>query len=265
MSDKDQEAPQPDEAAEAGEAIPGENASDAPVSESEQLAALQAEITDYRDRLLRSMAEMDNLRKRTQREKDDATRFAISRFARDIIGISDDLSRAIEAVPPEARSGDDATVTGLLAGIELTERQLQQVFERHGVKRFDPAGEKFDPMVHEAMYEVPDPSQPAGTVAQVVEPGYMIADRVLRPARVGVSAGGPKSAPKPKPETESPAAAKQAEIGDPALEGQMSETDTGAADQSADGGETTPESGTPTGAQEPAQPEQIGIKIDRSA
>ncbi len=256
MSDKDQEAPQPDEAAEAGEAIPGENASDAPVRESEQLAALQAEIADYRDRLLRSMAEMDNLRKRTQREKDDATRFAISRFARDIIGISDDLSRAIEAVPPEARSGGDATVTGLLAGIELTERQLQQVFERHGVKRFDPAGEKFDPMVHEAMYEVPDRSQPAGTVAQVVEPGYMIADRVLRPARVGVSAGGPKSAP--KPETESLAAAKEAEIGDPLLEAQMSETDTEATDQSADGGETTPESGTPAGAQEPAQPEQIG-------
>jgi molecular chaperone GrpE len=156
--------------------------------------ALAKEAADARDRMLRTLAEMENLRKRTAREVSDARTYGISGFARDVIDIADNLQRALDAVPAEARAAADPGLKALIEGVELTERSLHNALEKNGVRRFDPAGEKFDPNVHQAMYEVPDPSVPPGTIAQVVQAGYMIGDRVLRPALVGVAKGGAKAA-----------------------------------------------------------------------
>lgn len=159
---------------------------------SEQLVKDAAEA---KDRMLRTLAEMENLRKRTQREVADARAYGIAGFARDILDIADNLQRALDAVPVEARASADAGLKGLIEGVELTERSLHNTLEKNGVRRFDPIGEKFDPNVQQAMFEIPDSSVPAGTVVQVMQAGYMIGERVLRPAMVGVSKGGVKSAP----------------------------------------------------------------------
>jgi molecular chaperone GrpE len=155
---------------------------------------LRAENADLKDRLLRSMAETDNIRKRAEREKAEATLYAATNFARDLLGVADTFSRALASVPPEKReSADDMTKT-LLEGIEVTERELLNVFERHGIRRIDPLGEKFDPNLHQAMYEVPTASVPPGTVAEVVQSGFAIGNRCLRPAMVGVAKAPPSSA-----------------------------------------------------------------------
>lgn len=156
--------------------------------------ALTKEVADAKDRMLRTLAEMENLRKRTAREVSDARTYGISGFARDVLDIADNLQRALDAVPAEARAAADPGLKALIEGVELTERSLHNALEKHGVKRFDPAGEKFDPNVHQAIYEVPDSSIPVGTVAQVIQAGYMIGERVLRPALVGVAKGGAKAA-----------------------------------------------------------------------
>ncbi|OPH84536.1 nucleotide exchange factor GrpE [Nitrobacter vulgaris] len=156
--------------------------------------ALTKEVADAKDRMLRTLAEMENLRKRTAREVSDARTYGISGFARDVLDIADNLQRALDAVSAEARAAADPGLKALIEGVELTERSLHNALEKHGVKRFDPAGEKFDPNVHQAMYEVPDSSIPVGTVAQVIQAGYMIGERVLRPALVGVAKGGAKAA-----------------------------------------------------------------------
>jgi molecular chaperone GrpE len=163
----------------------------------DQMAALAREAADYKDRLLRSLAEMENLRKRTERQVVDARDYGIAAFARDILAVADNMERALGALDADLREKADAGTKALLDGVELTERELLKVLEKHGVKKFDPLGEKFDPNLHQAMYQVPDPSRPAGTVAQVVQPGYMIGDRMLRPALVGVAVGGPKAAAEP--------------------------------------------------------------------
>ncbi len=155
--------------------------------------ALTKEVADAKDRMLRTLAEMENLRKRTAREVSDARTYGISGFARDVLDIADNLQRALDAVSAEARAAADPGLKALIEGVELTERSLHNALEKHGVKRFDPAGEKFDPNVHQAMYEVPDSSIPVGTVAQVIQAGYMIGERVLRPALVGVAKGGAKA------------------------------------------------------------------------
>lgn len=162
--------------------------------EEDALDALNKELAEAKDRTLRTLAEMENLRKRTAREVSDARTYGISGFARDVLEIADNLQRALDAVPAEARAAPDPGLKALIEGVELTERSLHNALEKHGVKKFDPAGEKFDPNVHQAMYEVPDPSVPVGTVAQVVQAGYMIGERVLRPALVGVAKGGAKAA-----------------------------------------------------------------------
>jgi molecular chaperone GrpE len=149
---------------------------------------------EYKDKLLRVLAEMENLRRRTAREIVDARAYAISAFARDILAVADNMERALQALDAELRENADAGVKALLDGVELTERELLKVLEKHGVKKFDPLGEKFDPNLHQAMFEMPDPSRPAGTVAQVMQPGYTIGDRVLRPAMVAIAKGGPKIA-----------------------------------------------------------------------
>ena len=157
--------------------------------------ALAREAADARDRMLRTLAEMENLRKRTAREVSDARTYGISGFARDVLDIADNLQRALDAVPEEARAAADPGLKALIEGVELTERSLLNALEKHGVKKFDPSGQKFDPNFQQAMFEVPDASVPPGTVVQVMQAGYTIGERVLRPALVGVAKGGAKAAP----------------------------------------------------------------------
>lgn len=164
------------------------------------LDALLAENAELRDKLLRTMADMENLRRRTEREKTDTARYAISNFARDVLTVGDNLQRTIDHVPAEAAAQDPA-LKSFLEGVELTERELLNVLERHGVSRIEPLGQRFDPNCQQAMYEVPDPSVPEGTVVDVMQAGYVIGDRCLRPALVAVSKGGAKAA-KPQPQGE---------------------------------------------------------------
>src|SRR5438876_7829677 len=150
---------------------------------------------EYKDKLLRVLAEMEHLRRRTEREIADTRAYGISAFARDILAVADNMERALQALDAELREKADAGVKALLDGVELTERELLKVLEKHGVRKFEPQqGGKFDPNLHQAMYEVSDPALPAGTVAQVVQAGYMIGERVLRPALVAVAKGAPKHA-----------------------------------------------------------------------
>jgi molecular chaperone GrpE len=157
--------------------------------------ALAKEAADLRDKMLRTLAEMENLRQRTRREVADSKVYGITGFARDVLDIADSLQRTIDAVPAETRESADPLLKSLIEGVELTERSLLSALEKNGVKKFDPQGEKFNPNFQQAMYEVPDSSVPSGTVVQVVQAGYMIGERVLRPALVGVSKGGAKTAP----------------------------------------------------------------------
>ncbi len=157
------------------------------------LEKLQAENEDLKGQMLRLVADMENLRKRSDREKAEASKYAASGFARDIIAVADNMERAIAAVPEEERSSNEA-LASLLAGVEMTERELINVFKRHGIEKLAPKGEKFDPNFHDAVFEIENPDVPSGTVLEVAQNGYRIADRVLRPAMVGVSKGGPKGA-----------------------------------------------------------------------
>ena len=158
-------------------------------------AALQAENADLRDRVLRLAAEMENLRKRMEREIADTRAYAITKFARDMLTATDSLSRAMLVLPPETRDTADGPMKSLIEGIELTEREMQRLLAVHGVKPIEAEGQKFDPHRHQAMFEVPDPTRPEGTVVQVVQTGYAIGDRVLRPAMVGVAKGGGATPP----------------------------------------------------------------------
>jgi molecular chaperone GrpE len=163
--------------------------------EPNSVEALTKEAADARDKMLRTLAEMENLRKRTQKEIADGRTYAIANFAREVLDIADSLQRALDAVPADTKAAADPGLKALLEGVELTERSSLNTLEKNGVKKFDPSGEKFDPNFQQAMYEVPDASVPAGTVVQVVQAGYTIGERVLRPALVGVSKGGAKAAP----------------------------------------------------------------------
>lgn len=172
------------------------------VAGDDAFAAAVRESTELKDKLLRTLAEMENLRRRTEREVSDARIYGISGFARDVLGIADNMQRALDAARQELGDSADPGVKTLLEGVELTERELLKALEKNGVRKFDPQGEKFDPNLHQAMYEVPDPSMPSGTVMQVIQPGYMIGERMLRPALVAVSKGGTK-APAGEPPLES--------------------------------------------------------------
>jgi molecular chaperone GrpE len=170
--------------------IPG-NAADPGL---ERIAALEAEVVDIKNRLLRTLADMENLRRRTEREMADTRQYAVANFARDILNVGDNLRRAIAAVPEEMRSHPDPALAGLIEGVEVTERGLAQTLQKFGVKPIEAKGQKFDPTRHQAMFEIEDASVPSGTVADVVQAGYVIGDRVLRPAMVGITKGGPKPA-----------------------------------------------------------------------
>jgi molecular chaperone GrpE len=167
-----------------------EAAAEAPqTNDAERLAALETEVATHKDRLLRTLAEMENLRKRTERETTDARQYAVASFARDMLTVADNLTRAIAAVPAEARANDPALAT-LIEGVEVTERGLEQTLKKFGVRAIDAKGQKFDPTFHQAMYEVANSDAAAGTVVEVIQPGYSIGERVLRPALVAISKGG---------------------------------------------------------------------------
>ncbi len=164
---------------------PGEGV---PVSPEARLAAIEAELADTRERLLRALAETENARRRFQREREDAQKYAIGGFARDLLSAADNLRRALDAMP-EAEVADPRT-RSLLDGVAATERELLAAFERHGLRRIDPRGEPFDHNFHQAIFEAERPGMPAGTVIEVLQPGYVLHDRLLRPAMVGVAKGG---------------------------------------------------------------------------
>jgi molecular chaperone GrpE len=155
------------------------------------MEVLQIERDEFKDKLLRTLAEMENLRRRTEKEVSDARSYGAASFARDMLTVVDNLGRGLEAIPADAKAAADGLFKGLIEGVELTERDLLKTLERHGVKRIDPKGEKFDPNRHQALFESPDPATPKGHVSVVTQVGFSIADRVLRPALVGVSTGGP--------------------------------------------------------------------------
>ena len=162
----------------------------------EIVAGLQAELAASKDQTLRALAEAENMRKRAERQVAEAKVFAIDRFARDLLGISDNLSRAIATITPDVRGSLAGEALALLEGVELTERTLISSFERHGLKPINEAGAQFDPNVHEAVAQIPSP-EAAGKVAQIFQPGWRLSDRTLRPAMVAVSKGAPAAAPAP--------------------------------------------------------------------
>ena len=178
MSDETQAAP---------EAAPEAQADDALTLAAQAMDQLRAENADLKDKLLRALADTENLRRRAEREKAEATLYAATNFARDLLSVADNFGRAMAALPDGAREKADEAIKNLLSGIEMTERELLQVFERHGIRRLEPLGEKFDPNLHQAVFEVPTAEKPAGTVMQVAQSGYAIGERCLRPAMVGVA------------------------------------------------------------------------------
>ena len=180
-----------------------QDASDAPRD-------LEAELAETKDRLLRALAEAENVRRRASRDVENASKRSIAGFAREMVVVADNLNRALGAVDKD-KLGENDAVKSLLEGVEMTAREMQNAFSRNGIKKIDPLGERFDPQHHEAMFEYEDPSQPAGSVGQVMELGYMLHDQPLRPAKVGVTKGGPKpgAAPTPSQQTMDEAAAEK--------------------------------------------------------
>ena len=164
----------------------------------EETPDLAAELADAKDKLLRALAEAENVRRRAARDVENASKRAIAGFARDMATVADNLARAMNAVDPKVYEGDDA-LKGLITGIEMTAKELQKGFERNGITKLDPLGERFDPQLHEAMFEYEDLSKPSGTVGQVMEAGYSLNGLPLRPAKVGVTKGGPKPEAAPTP------------------------------------------------------------------
>ncbi|VAX05577.1 Heat shock protein GrpE [hydrothermal vent metagenome] len=156
--------------------------------EDDKLVAAVTEIADLKDRLLRAVAETENLRRRADREKADAANYAMTAFARDLLSVGDNLRRALDSIPADTDLGDNAKT--LVEGIEMTERELLNMLERHNIKKIDPMGEKFSHALHQALFEVPDTGKEDGTIVQVMQVGYVIKDRLLRPAMVGVAKGG---------------------------------------------------------------------------
>ena len=161
-------------------------------AEAKSWEALESEIGALKDRLLRAVAETENVRRRAERERSEALQYAAARFAKDILSVGDNLRRALTALEGVDKATLPDGIQNLLTGVELTERELLSTFARHGIKPFDPTGQKFDPHQHEVMFEIPGTDQPNGTILQVIETGYMIGDRLLRPARVGIAKGEAK-------------------------------------------------------------------------
>ncbi len=184
---------QPETPAQKPAATPGEE----PALDLGREAALEAQITDLNDRVLRLAAELENTRRRGEREKLEASRYAIAGFARDILAVSDNFERAMANAPADGAAASSETVTALIAGVRMTERALTAALERHGVRKIDPKGERFDPNLHQAVAQAPAAGVPSGFVSETAQPGYVIGERVLRAAMVIVSTGEPHPAPTP--------------------------------------------------------------------
>ncbi len=178
------------------ETLPDYESRSGEAAADERVSQLAAEASELKDKILRTLAEMENLRRRTEREVADSKTYAVASFARDMLIVGDNLKRAIAAVPPEARNTDPALST-LMDGVEATERGLEQTLTRYGVRPIEAKGQKFDPARHQAMYELETSELPPGMVAEVVQGGYVIGERVLRPAMVAISKAGSKPAPAP--------------------------------------------------------------------
>jgi molecular chaperone GrpE len=172
---------------------PGAEDNDEPVAESTEptYEELQSEVATIKDQLLRSLAEGENIRRRTEREKADMSKYAITNFAREIISVADNLTRALGSISDDTRT-ENEELANLCIGIEMTDKELTSTFEKFNIQLIDSIGQKFDHNIHQAMFEVDDPDQPAGMVVQEIQKGYVLHDRLLRPAMVGVSKGGPK-------------------------------------------------------------------------
>jgi len=189
MTDDDKKKHEPEAPANDTESVAAEAANAEP-TDADRIAKLEADVAEARDRMLRAMAETENVRRRLEREREDTARYAISRFAGDMLTVADNLRRALDAVPATAIEKDEF-LAKLVNGVGATEKTLLSALEKHGVKKLDPTGQKFDPNFHEVLFEMDAPDQPAGTVVQVLEAGYTIGDRLLRPARVAAAKGGP--------------------------------------------------------------------------
>jgi molecular chaperone GrpE len=209
MSDKPEDSALPEKADEVGEDKDAKAAADAAadiaaefqadegaeeaeeeVEEHDPLAEAQAEVADLKDKLLRAMAEMENLRRRSEKEKTELGKYAVTNFARDMLSVADNMDRALSAADPDGSEGGEEALTQLLDGVRLTQKDLLHQFEKHGIREINPIGEKLDPNWHQAMVQLDDPEAPAGTIVQVMQVGYAIQDRLLRAAMVGVAKGG---------------------------------------------------------------------------
>lgn len=184
---------------------------------ADPIEAVQAEAADLRDKLLRALAEVENVRRRADRDRADASQYAVTGFARDMLAIADNFSRALAACPKALLEGLDPKVAGVIEGVEATERQLLSTLERHGIKPIDTADGKFDPHLHQAIAEVPGSGKPKGTIVNVIQPGFTIGERLLRPAMVTVAAAPPaepaavsEASPEPAPESAPEAKADKA-------------------------------------------------------
>jgi molecular chaperone GrpE len=175
-----------------GMAAPETSAAD--LSAAQRVQQLEAELTDLKDRSLRALADAENTRRRAQREVTDARKFAASGIVKDLLNVSDNLRRALESVPPELRDQDEQ-VKNLVIGVEMVEKDLLNAFEKHGVKRIEPLGEPFNHEYHQAMYEVENSGKPSGTIIELLQPGYVLHDRLLRPAMVVVAKDKPDAPP----------------------------------------------------------------------
>lgn len=185
-------AADPDQQGEAG---------DGDLPPGDRISELEAELAGVRDQMLRALAEAENTRRRAERDRQEAARYGAVGLARDLLSVSDNLRRALEALPEDARDGE-GWAKDLVTGVELIEKEFLDAFTKHGVVRMEPLGDPFDHNFHQAMFELEDLEKPAGTVVQMLQPGYRLHDRLLRAAMVGVSKGGPKAEKKPEPEGE---------------------------------------------------------------
>jgi molecular chaperone GrpE len=173
---------------------PAQEGAAAPEAGDDRVAALEAEVAKLKNDVLYAKADTENVRRRLEQQAEDRGKYAVAQIAKDVLSVADNLRRALDSVPPAAREGNDIANT-LTVGVEMTERELLATFERYGIRLVPAHGQRFDPNLHQAMMEVEDTTQPEGTVVMVMQQGYQIHDRLLRPALVGVSKGGPKAPP----------------------------------------------------------------------
>ena len=185
-----------------------------------RIAELEEQVAELNDKLLRALAEAENVRRRAQRDKEDTAKYGIKNFAEGILGVADNLGRAMASIDADARV-KDPNLENLFIGVEMVQKDLMSTFERYGVTPIKALGAKFDPMLHEAMYEIEDTDTPAGTIAQVLEPGYVLHGRTLRAAKVGITKGGPKEAQLPAADAPAEESSAEGDSADPATrEGQ---------------------------------------------